>query len=346
MGDFHATIASGSFVEGGSYFLPGASLITNELFVETNGPGFGNGSLLPTFDDLLNRNYSAYALNISNAAVNASSWKRLGAPAFWPIFQERSCTGLKDHRNVVTIARGPGWKKSELWNLSTTADELWEPVVPRDGTKFSTSKTIPWDKADRWNASLYAAPGDGCELGFLPDSFNVDIDYCLVEPRDLITVGHGDEDYANDPTSLPEDAVITLSVSPAASLAFLVVGVVLLLLPVAISAQKLPGQMPVVGSNSLAIAAACRVSPLAKTYGDFGREHKMQTAEAGEPIQVPDEDAGVERPDITQDFALYRLKWGEIRMPDYWYFGMGLGHLSFGSVFDDPQPPTHGRLYR
>ncbi|KAF6842726.1 hypothetical protein CMUS01_02787 [Colletotrichum musicola] len=223
MGDFHATIASGSFVEGGSYFLPGATLATNELINETNrkyGPGFGNHSLLPTFGDLLTRNYPAYALNISNAAVNASSWNRLEAPACWQIFQERSCTGLKDHRNVVMIARGPGWKKSELWNLSTTADELWGPVVPRDGlnslwysaqcdmtgivnasglpdcfhtcnnlfstskARFSTKKTNPWDIADRWNASLYAAPGDGSELGFLPDSFSVDIDYCLVEPRE------------------------------------------------------------------------------------------------------------------------------------------------------------------
>ncbi|KAF6808856.1 hypothetical protein CPLU01_15603 [Colletotrichum plurivorum] len=370
MGDFHATIASGSFVEGGSYFLPGASLVTNELFIETNrkyGHGFGNESLLPTFDDLLNRNYSAYALNISNAAVNAPSWERLGAPACWRVFEERSCTGLKDHRNVPLV---PPDELNSLWysaqcdmtgiiNASGSPDcfHTCNNLFSMRERKYSTSTTKPWDIADHWNASLYAAPGDGSKLGFLLDSFGLDIDYCLVEPRELpykfgipsmafsilthwllsnalfviisrgsyYKIGHGEEDYTNDPTSLPEDAVITLSASPAASLAFLVVGVVSLLLPVAMSAQKLPGQMPVVGSNSLAIAAACRVSPLAKTYGDFDREHEMQTAEAGEPNLVPDEDAGMERPDITQDIALYRLKWGEVRMPDYWYFGMRCG---------------------
>lgn len=159
-------------------------------------------------------------------------------------------------------------------------------------------------------------------------------------------VGHGDEDYTTDPTSLPEDAVITISVSPAFSLAFLIVGVISMLLTVTLSTQKLRGKMPIVGSNSLAIAAACRVSPLAKTHGDFRREHEMQTAEAGEPILAPNDDSGLERSDSTQEIALCRLKWGEVRMPDNWYFGMRVGHLSFGSIFDDPQPPTYGRLYR
>ncbi|KAF6838166.1 hypothetical protein CMUS01_04737 [Colletotrichum musicola] len=59
------------------------------------------------------------------------------------------------------------------------------------------------------------------------------------------------------------------------------------------------------------------------------------------------------QPSNAKDTIYHRLMWGEVKMPEDWYQKFGLdddgapcvGHLSFGTYLDDPQPPTKGRLY-
>lgn len=92
----------------------------------------------------------------------------------------------------------------------------------------------------------------------------------------------GPSDYIVDPDSLPRDAAINLGSSRAHTLALFLVGILMMICPTILSRQKLPGQMPVVGSNSMAIAAACRVSPLAQVPTDSHEENNMQETKLAE----------------------------------------------------------------
>ncbi|KAF4843180.1 hypothetical protein CGCSCA4_v008043 [Colletotrichum siamense] len=98
-GDFHVTIATESFLEGGSYYLPGASLRMRD-------------------------NYPLHVdkqVNVSRAATQGSKWERLGAAECREIYSD-ACSGLRDYRNVVLIAKGQGWRRSDLWDLPAKGD--------------------------------------------------------------------------------------------------------------------------------------------------------------------------------------------------------------------------------
>ncbi|KAF5491521.1 hypothetical protein CGCS363_v011189 [Colletotrichum siamense] len=115
-GDFGLYVASESFLKGEPYIFPGASLYIN------------NGL---QFEDLKTERSSAVRSNISTTAAKVSKWERLSAIQCQNIYRPNLCTGLKDYHNVVLIVDGPGWTRDDLWNLSTVADRLWEPIVPR-----------------------------------------------------------------------------------------------------------------------------------------------------------------------------------------------------------------------
>ncbi|KAK2777505.1 hypothetical protein CKAH01_12053 [Colletotrichum kahawae] len=141
MGDFHLTIATESFLHGAPYSLPGASLLTNELLSEAPKKkaeyeyyGFGTEFLVPTFQDFLSQNYAAQAKYTSKTAAQAKTWNRLEAKECSEIYGSE-CKGLRDYRDVVLVTKGSGWRRADLWNLSIAADELWEPIVPRDQLK-------------------------------------------------------------------------------------------------------------------------------------------------------------------------------------------------------------------
>lgn len=163
----------------------------------------------------------------------------------------------------------------------------------------------------------------------------------------------GPSDYTTDPESLPDDAAITLGSSRAHTLVLFLIGITMMICPTILSRQKLPGQMPVVGSNSMAIAAACRVSPLSQVPTHSNEENTTQDTELKELVSTTGEGVeGVKGAGTPKTMIYFPLKWGEVEMPKNWHDQPegcreteGVGHLSFGTVLDNPRPPKEGRLY-
>lgn len=175
-------------------------------------------------------------------------------------------------------------------------------------------------------------------------------DYYSTQPN-----GETGEHYSTDPTSLPGGATVAIGTSPVAVLTLLIILSVMMIIFLGLSLRPTIGNMPVVGSNSLAIAANCRISPLSKVPRSFavsGNGFETELEELMPPsFQGPQTRSDPEDP---RDMIYSRLKWGEVKMPDEWYdqgdetrevYGE-VGHLSFGTVMDDPQPPKEGRWYR
>lgn len=123
----------------------------------------------------------------------------------------------------------------------------------------------------------------------------------------------------------------------------------------AVATEPLRTATLVVGSNSLAIAAACQVSPLAKIPTGLSDRNDEQDTELDVLMPSSTEDPGAEESlesGGSRNLAHYRLKWGEVEMPEEWYgqpehdqAPERVGHLSFGTVFDDPKAPIEGRWY-
>ncbi|KAK1844228.1 hypothetical protein CCHR01_13129 [Colletotrichum chrysophilum] len=234
MGDFHLTIATDSFVKGEPFFLPGASLYTDDLF--SNYTRHEWSSDLPPFGDRRSFKFEAYSadhnstdvVNVTKAAKQGSQWHRLSTTECSALYvgSRSDCNGLREYRNVIFISKGSGWQRSDLWNLSESANALWEPVVPSNeintvwlstpcsmkgiivesnplcqNTCADLASSTPyfppmaWNITDplslpripRWNSTLYAAPGNESApvFGYRDSSYNLDIEYCLAEPRDL-----------------------------------------------------------------------------------------------------------------------------------------------------------------
>ncbi|KAF6843762.1 hypothetical protein CMUS01_01772 [Colletotrichum musicola] len=129
----------------------------------------------------------------------------------------------------------------------------------------------------------------------------------------------------------------------------------MVIIPIVLSWKTNPGYMSAVGSNSLAISAACRASPLAKAYPSLDDPRLDQDTELEDLVPPPNDAAGAgEGPErACEKMVFCRLKWGEVEMPEGWCQQEGddpssgqVGHLSFGTVFDDPRPPTQGRWYQ
>ncbi|KAF6829472.1 hypothetical protein CMUS01_08147 [Colletotrichum musicola] len=629
MDDFHMTVASESFLEGGHYFLPGASLHTRETYID----GLGDQASLPTFKDLAGPSFedSVYAINVSETAARASEWKRLEVEECLQIYG--FCVGLQAYRNVVVVAEGPSWTRSEVWNVTPAADELWEPIVPRDqpNTLWSSVQCtmsgftnasragcrsscrhvtnlglLPvirhwnWDNdlqdahsQGGWDSILYcraelrhqtcavalskpllfavilsvllkvvicvvvlralgsreplvtlgdavsyfisnqkddelasglltqrilrtrglktttSADGktkstileplgprqwvierhgkignhhrracavprtvwvtthiifflglagaagcfimqirDGMRLHLLPvfdaieaanrlqpigksltfiystlvvnaphlflslwylalnacitrlemvrewalfsekfcplrvtqpkgqqvATYRLQLRYkysisliifsvashWLVSNALSILVSEGtyyqsSDVYQSDPISLPQGAVVMICTAALPLLILISLFSMQLVLLWSLSTEPLRSPTLVVGSNSLAIAAACRVSPLAKIPTDLGDRKDEQDAELDELMPRSIADSGAEESlesGGSKNMAHYRLKWGEVEMPEEWYgrpehdqAPERIGHLSFGTVLDDPQPPVEGRWY-
>ncbi|EFQ31583.1 hypothetical protein CGRA01v4_01460 [Colletotrichum graminicola] len=103
--------------------------------------------------------------------------------------------------------------------------------------------------------------------------------------------------------------------------------------------------------------AASRVSPTAKIPRIAGHE---RGAAAGIELQelIPASDKGYGESvnsNAHKNMAYRLLKWGEVEMPEDWHRESAeegndqeaprVGHLSFGTILDDPQPPTEGYFY-
>lgn len=69
---------------------------------------------------------------MSQTALYASAWEKLDPKLCRAIYSNGTCSGLREYRNVVVVAGKSGWKRSDIWEMSTLDDDLWEPIVPRD----------------------------------------------------------------------------------------------------------------------------------------------------------------------------------------------------------------------
>ncbi|CAI0645301.1 unnamed protein product [Colletotrichum noveboracense] len=166
--------------------------------------------------------------------------------------------------------------------------------------------------------------------------------------------------FGRDTTGLPEDAAVVVGTLSLPVLILIVLGSLMAIFPIAVSRRSLPGSMPIVGSNSLAMMAACRVSPLSKvprSSDDDSEPNNEQDTELEEvvPESSMDTSNGSAMSDLVPDknIALHLLKWGEVDMPDEWYRRVewqcrtteGFKPLGFGTTLDELSTPIEGRWY-
>ncbi|KAF0324135.1 hypothetical protein GQ607_008565 [Colletotrichum asianum] len=171
-----------------------------------------------------------------------------------------------------------------------------------------------------------------------------------------MSLNRSDGGYKGDPISLPPNTVVGLGTASLPVLLLAVIGGIMMIIPIILSRKQLAGYMPIVGSNSMAMAAACRVSPIAKIptridHDDEGQATELEELRPASSIAVSEE--GPSAPSQSTGMSLFFLRWGEVEMPKSWYERVELdgqeaaeiGHLSFGTVLDEPKPPKEGRFY-
>ncbi|KAF6837259.1 hypothetical protein CPLU01_03123 [Colletotrichum plurivorum] len=156
----------------------------------------------------------------------------------------------------------------------------------------------------------------------------------------------GGENFQTDSINLPEGAAVSIATASLPTLILAILGPIMITIPIVLSRKTNPGYMPAVGSNSLAISAACRVSSIAKAYPSVDHPRVDQDTELEDLVPPSDDAAGAgeNTEKACEKMVFCRLKWGEVEMPEGWC--QQVGHLSFGTVFDDPRPPTEGRWYQ
>ncbi|KAF4841974.1 hypothetical protein CGCSCA4_v009105 [Colletotrichum siamense] len=169
-----------------------------------------------------------------------------------------------------------------------------------------------------------------------------------------------EQGFLRDAVSLPENAAVIVGTLSLPVLILITLGSMMVLFPIALSRRNLPGFMPIVGSNSLAMMAACRVSPLAKVpklTNDENMPNDQPDTELEElaPELSRSTHHGNESSDVAsvKNIALCLLKWGEVEMPDEWYRHIewrcrtteDFKHLSFGTMLDEPATPIEGYWY-
>ncbi|KAF6815159.1 hypothetical protein CMUS01_12487 [Colletotrichum musicola] len=184
----------------------------------------------------------------------------------------------------------------------------------------------------------------------------------LVSTALFVIVTRGDKigtdaRYLTDTITLPDDATVSIGTSSLPVLILTILAAIMTLMPIAMAWVKLPGYMPVVGSNSRAMLAASRPSPAAKIPEIPGLDSDNTEGIELEQL-IPASKCGSGEAAslvVPKSMAYCLLKWGEVEMPEDWYCrfdeasdghpGLRVRHLSFGTIFDDPKPPTEGYLY-
>ncbi|KAI1776297.1 hypothetical protein F4818DRAFT_413614 [Hypoxylon cercidicola] len=120
---FSLTIASEEFSKGGSYYPIGASLLL---------PGNNSSNLNFQALEQYSKETSNIVQNISAIAMNAHGWERLQTIECQQEYL--SCSGLRQHRNVVVVADQPGgWIRDQMWQLNGKQTELWDKYVTPNG---------------------------------------------------------------------------------------------------------------------------------------------------------------------------------------------------------------------
>jgi len=158
---------------------------------------------------------------------------------------------------------------------------------------------------------------------------------------------------------ISESGFIGLGYSPKAIFASFCLLLAVTLIPLGLGFWKIPPTSIIVGTNSLAISAACHASTLAasKSEKDFRTDYSpgIPPDESGSllhpsggnsvsPTVVQDEDhrRRAARSAVLERLVTTKIKWGVVTMPPEFYKELAthsrldkVGHLSFGSQDDD-----------
>ncbi|KAI0554466.1 hypothetical protein F4679DRAFT_526149 [Xylaria curta] len=126
--DFTVTIATEEFLNGGPYYLPGASLLIGD-----------NDRTISGFGQLFNLTQyitsgSGVAKNISNAALH-EKWDKLDLSECQRQFglYGAQCNGLERYNDVILVIQNPnGWVRNEMWHLTDNQTRFWDQYVPPD----------------------------------------------------------------------------------------------------------------------------------------------------------------------------------------------------------------------
>ncbi|KAI1477430.1 hypothetical protein F4774DRAFT_196462 [Daldinia eschscholtzii] len=132
--DFHLTIATEEFLNGGSFYAPGGSLAQagfsiwyNEFSRYIREIGYGSTVNLTDYASKT----SDVMRNITATATNAAKWERIEISECKKEYID--CSGLKRHRNLVLIINKPGgWIRDETWHLIDNQTAIWDRYVPAD----------------------------------------------------------------------------------------------------------------------------------------------------------------------------------------------------------------------
>ncbi|KAH7233979.1 uncharacterized protein BKA55DRAFT_580583 [Fusarium redolens] len=148
---------------------------------------------------------------------------------------------------------------------------------------------------------------------------------------------------------------VSVGYSTVAGLITIIVFIVILCIPLVLSLRKLPGDMVVVGSNSLAFAAACHVPAISSSVSGIGRRDSGTACD----IEMMTVARDARKPECSNLVLLddmkvtqRRIKWGVLKMEDSFYWELegevdvnGIKHLSFGTEEDRVEPPRLSEWY-
>ncbi|KAI1204960.1 uncharacterized protein F4807DRAFT_301545 [Annulohypoxylon truncatum] len=140
--DYHLTIATEDFVNGGSYYAPGAGLVqagfplwlgSGVITESVNSssyyyPTFGTYGAPVNLTDYADSS-SVVMRNISSTAISGRNWEKLSISQCKQEYI--NCSGLKNHQNLIVVVDKPsGWKRDEMWHLMDNQTEIWDRYVP------------------------------------------------------------------------------------------------------------------------------------------------------------------------------------------------------------------------
>lgn len=178
--------------------------------------------------------------------------------------------------------------------------------------------------------------------------------------------------YFEAGTDGPFDSIMAVGFSTKSLFTMMTLSIVLSFAPPLFGRLSLPPSTIVVGSNSLAIAAACQVSPLVgqtaekaqsgKASQEYKSGHQQNEIElrhlmAPSPSLLPvgDQSSATWSDEEERKATLLRvsqskIRWGVVKMPLSWTEqfnrrGTEIEHISFGLPEDDVEEPVAGHWY-
>lgn len=172
-------------------------------------------------------------------------------------------------------------------------------------------------------------------------------------------------DYGSDG---PFNSLMAVGFSTKSLFTMLTLSIALVFVPPILGFLFLPSDTVVVGSNSLAIAAACQVSPLVGqnqprtshqefTAGQEDYEIELCHLMASSPSLLTRDDPASPSWNDEEEWkatllrvSQSKIRWGVVKMPSSWEEqfdrrDIAVGHISSGLPEDDVQQPVVGHWY-